>query len=455
MSERRIITYYRPRIQIPVETMFDAPGSYALYCLPIDGAQALLRICQYLTREVTFIDEIIDERVFYGPTDETLQLIRDVAGETEIGLMSGCDFSTIESLLAQVVSALDAAAACICQTAEWQQNQASRLPPLDGYVDTEQVTYLPESETQGSPVPPATDEARCELAQAHYYYTFQMFTEQILPFANETADKLTAAIVATTAFGALAGFVGIPVAILSAIVVAVIAWAIDGSIENFTNWMLGNKDEIICEIYNNLPDIPAAAAAVRAYVDDASEISFLDKKVLNTVLASVWHMTWVFQDQQDNGTWDAYLVPGQCDDCEPYPENCWPLYPCDLGDWVQSNPPNSLVCNGSYPECIGGYSYYTACEVEVPSSPFWIKIWWIPRSPSAPEATADFDVYLEPGHIHKPLYPTASKPVDVLTSDTYQVTGADLGKTVQIQVIQAAWYFDVVEYCIYDYDPDA
>jgi len=455
MSERRVIPYYRPRVQVPVGTMFDAPGEYALYCLPIDGAQALLRICQYLTREVTYIDEIIDDRVFYGPTEETLQLIRDIAGETEIGLMSGCDFSTIETLLGEVVAALESAAACICQTSEWQERLASTLPPLDGYVDTGQVTYLLESETQGNPTPPATDEARCELAQAHYYYTFQMFTEEILPFANETADKLTAALVATTAFGAVAGFVGIPVAILSAIVVAVIAWGVNGSIENFTNWMLGNKDEIICEIYNNLPDIPAAAAAVGAYVNDASEISFLDKKVLNTVLASVWHMTWVFEDQQDNGTWDAYLVPGQCDDCEPYPDYCQALYPCNLSDWTQQTPPDSLICNGAYPQCRLGWSRHNIHVVEVPSSPFWIKIWWIPRSPSAPTATADFDVYLYPGEIQKPLYPTAAKPIDVLTSDTYQVSGATPGQTIAIQVIQAGWYFDIVEYCVYDYDPDA
>jgi hypothetical protein len=85
----------------------------------------------------------------------------------------------------------------------------------------------------------------------------------------------------------------------------------------------------------------------------------------------------------------------------------------------------------------------------------WVKIHWIPRGEST-HATADFDVMVgENQETQIALYPTASKLVDIPTSDTYSFVYDGVGTPVSIQVIQAVWWFDVVWMCFYDYDPDA
>lgn len=447
MTDRRIIPYYRPRIQIPVSTMSDAPGQWALFCLPIDGAQALARICGYLNREVTYIGEVVDNQVFAGPTQAELETIRDIVGETELALMAGCDFSTLEATLAAISTTLDAMMVCICQATEYQGDIANRLPDLSEYVLEGLVTYKPTEQAMVPFTPPVGGSEECELAQAMFYYTYQMFTEQILPFATSTADALTTAIIATATFVGVASWVGLPVALLAGIFAAAVNWAIDGSITNFVNWLLGNKDELICEIYNNLPDAAAAAAAARAYVNAAGDLPATDKFLLNQVIGSAWHMSVVFADQQQNGTWDAYLVPGQCDDCEPPDPECVTL-DCDLGNWSQI-PPAVLACEGGSPYITSAQpARWIATAPIQQANDFRLEVDWTAKGDSG-SATMRVDLWSKDTNTHITVGPDAVQPVGSRTISIWDLaSGASVGEELQLASAQMGWYAVIHSYCI-------
>ena len=264
---------------------FDA----TIICLTGAELELLRNMTQYLHRRSTFVSEY-HENYYLAPDNNEWNELDALVANLEDKLM-GCDIDGLIDAINNQTSVLDVMRQCVCQINYWQGLQAQALPDLTGYVDEGLVTYKSEVETRGAPSVPPTDEAKCELAQAFWYYVYQMYKEEILPFADSTADKLTAGIVAASSFALLAGFLGIPVFVLSSIVLAVISWAVDGSIEDFINWLLGTKDEIICTLYNNYPDYDAAAAAVKAFIDGQSELSLLDKALARVVFGSAWHMT--------------------------------------------------------------------------------------------------------------------------------------------------------------------
>lgn len=455
MTERRIIKFQNTRIQVPVDTMFTSPGEYGLYCLPIDGAQALARIAPYLDREVTYVDEVIDERLFYGPYEADLYQIRDLLGELEVQLMSPCDFSPIVTELQAIASAVNALQ-CVCSAMTRTETATPWGGLLPDYLDSGQA--YPGYELPEQAVPSQSDPDSCGIAQLYWAVAQQTLTETLLPAAASTFDTFVPIL-----YALVQGWTTGPAAILPAYGVAetvqeLLELGYAGSQENLVNWLYGVKQDWVCLVYNMLQEGTSDKAISQALRNNiiypAEDLSPGDKLAV-AFCSAQWAFRIAKQAWADQTVWAIQnSEPGYCDPCDPYPENCTALYPCNLSDWILSIPGVSLICNGDYPQCRQSWSRYTAGIVQVPSTTFWIKIWWIPRSPSAPTATADFDVYLQPGDIHKPLYPTAAKPKDVLTSDTYQVTGATLGKTVQLQVIQAGWYFDIVEYCVYDYNPD-
>lgn len=454
MTERRLINIYRPRETIPIDDIEQHPGEYAWFCLPLDGVTAIRRILPYLNREVTYVYEEVDAKSYYGPTATELEAFRDLESELEDVFMAGCDFAELVTVLEEIRDEVAAMSACTCETSYWQTRQTATLPPLDGYVDTTQVTYLTEGATRGTFTPPTTNQENCELAQAHYYYTFAMFTEEILPFAQETSDALTAAIIATAAFSSLAGFVGLPIALLSSLVASVVAWAVDGSIAEFENWLFASKDEIVCAIYEAMPDVDAAAAAVAAYVDQAEEISVLDKAVLKAVLASPWHMTWVFDDQQTNSTWDAYLVPGQCDTCEsPMPPTCLEFTPCSLNDWDEGG----ITCEAGYPRPTSGAPRYLLGTQQVPASnPYWVVFAWIPYSFNPDYQWGEMDVMFKrvSDGSSDVVFNTGEQPAGVFRVDVFEVTDpAFLNNEVYLKYRPTVFSGELVYGCVLDYDP--
>jgi len=440
----RVKKLYRPRVQIPVDMVFDQAGEFAWYCLPKDGVSILRKVLEYGLRRITYIEEIITDTQFLTPDDATMEQIRELVERTEIGLMSECGTDELNSTLELINATLGLMKECICDVAYWAGKQTERLPNLDGYVDQGNVTYANADDAQGEPGPIATDAARCAIAQAHYWYVYSAFTEDILPFAESSVDKLTSAIVATATFAGLASWVGMPVAVLTSIVSVVINWAVDGSIEEFVNWLFASKDEIICEIYEGLPDYDVASANVAAYIDVAGEPSYLDKQVLKTMMASAWHMRFVAEDQQDNGTWDEYIESDACDECDvPTPEGCVSFLPCNLDDWDGG----TVSCSGTRPNITGGTSTYEGGGIAIPLNAT-LRLVWIARGTGDNQGACNVSVVRQSDQQSVLVGNTGLQDFDeIITSDLIVPSWFSAGEAY-IKLQQANYTIEPLYWCI-------
>lgn len=453
MTEERLIRYYRPRIQIPVETMQEYPGEYALYCLPVAGANALLRIVPYLRRTVTYVSEIVNDKYFRGPNETVLNAIWDICSEMEESLRMGANCQDIVDAINNLTTTmtwngnqtrniLTMLKDCTCAAATAIKNQTSTLQNLSEYVDAGSVTYGLVGDTEASYTPPSTNQEKCEWAQSIYWYMYEQLTEVLLPYADQVSDQLLTAVVATGIFGSLAGFVGLPIALVTAIVTTLIDWAIDGAIVNVTNWLVANRDEMICELYNGLPNLDAARQNIVSYVEGASGISYLDGQVI-LLLMSTWHMGWVRLEQETNGTWDPFFVTGQCDDCQDYPAVCNLVGQCNLSNWSGGN----VECIDNKAVVKGGNSQYTAYTFTVPSNNAYLRVYWTPRAEAGQSANFDFGLVLN-GTDYGVIY-GATGVANVQRYDDAQVPSQLWGQSgAQLFVLQHSWWCQIDAICI-------
>lgn len=436
--------YYDPRVLIETERIIDPQLNAILICLTGPQVEMLRNLTQYLHRRSTFAQDF-DKQGYLAPSNANWTIIEAIVADLEDDLMSDCLEDLIAAIVAQTV-VLDAMMQCICNISSFQDNYAARLPDTSGYVDEVLLNYQDEDETRGDPVVSPTDTARCEIAQAMYYYVFDAFTEHLLPFANSSADVLTAAIIATSTFTVLTGFLGLPIATLALVVTALVSWAVDGSIANFTSWLFAIKDEYICALYNSYPDYDEAGNAVRSLIDDEVGISTLEKAIAKSIMASSWHMTWVSKDQQVNGTWDSFMVPGQCDDCVPPDVECTYLEPCVIGDW-DSTPPGGLVCTDDTPEIRSGFSLYSAGTAVQPTSTFDVEIDW--TATGTGPSQIDFDLISRDTswQINGQILPALAQ--GQRRTDTVQLSSpGTIGEILDIQLIQAVYWGKVHKYCL-------
>jgi hypothetical protein len=267
---------------------------------------------------------------------------------------------------------------CICDgissVASGVSNLAQRLPDIGPWVDLGDVTFDSVGDTMGAPTVPSTDNERCELAQAIYLWWFDTFTTTLLPAAGATGTALVGVIVTVSAFAAVASFVALPAVLLSAIFGAVVAWGISGSVASFENWLLASKDEIVCILYNNIPDYGACVTALHSWIDSQSSPSFLDKQVFKSMVTE-WHMTWIAEDQQENETWDAYLVAGQCGTCGTILDGCVSVVSYSEDDWVGG----SWYDNWGPLALGGGTAYWNEVQRESSETGDVVRFYWYPR----------------------------------------------------------------------------
>lgn len=342
-EERRLISFYTPRIQIPIEDIDLESTETALYCLPVQGAEMLVRVAPYLQRVVTFIHSVVTPKTFRGPTSGEMGVIDEIVAETMEGLIMACDFSDITDKMDTQIAILAGLADCICNQAGTSKQDVARLPDMSVYRDDGKATYNTVQDSLAYYTELETGTEACEMAQAFFQYVFEMYTEDLLPYAVATADTLTALIIGTIPFTALAGFLGIPIAILGAMVLALVDWAVSGSVSDFTNWMLTAKQDIVCILSKWLPDKDVATAALRIWINDQTEITVLDKAVLRTVLCSSWHLSWVIKEQQENGTWDNAIQSGYCSTCYDEDDLYWFGYPCASATLLGGCGPNDCI----------------------------------------------------------------------------------------------------------------
>ena len=442
----RVKKHYSTRIIIETQRVIESSVKDSLVCLTGAELEMLRNITHYLERRTTFVSEYRTTD-YLCPDNDEWDTISAIVAQLQEKLM-GCDIDLLIDAINTQTDVLDSLMQCVCQTTSWQAQQTAALPELTGYTDLDTVTYERPDDTMGGFTPPPTDEAKCELAQAFWYYVYDVYTVKLLPFADSSTDALVAAIVATTAFASLALFAGIPVLLLGAIAFALVQWGVSGSISNFINWMLGTKDEIICLIYNNLPDTAVAAAAVSDFIDADGTLSILDKLVLKSIMASSWHMTWVFLDQETNGTWDAYLVPGQCNFCVLPPSGCFSIGPCDLDDWVGG----SVECVDNLATVKGGLTRWVK-ESHAPAASQYLVVHFIPRSDGYPTATIDWGLTRVSDTTHFSVITGVPYPVDVPVTVYAAVPSAIWGVECNLDAYQQAYWAAPLYWCLQDDAP--
>ena len=414
------------------------------FCCLAGADIALIKLLLgYAKRRINWDSGTLEHiRLYAGITDSEYQTVIDNIQRIEGNLMGVICISDIVDVLSTINDTIAAMASCVCQATEYQERIASGLPEMAGYVDAGLVTYQQPDDTQASPSVPGTDAEKCELAQSMYQYVYQLYTETLLPYASSTADSLTAAIVATTLFAGLASFVGMPISILASIVAVVISWGVDGSIANFTNWLLGIKDEYICTLYSTYPDYDAAAAAVSAMLDAQTELSFLDRLIAKSVMASAWHMRWISLEQQTNGTYDAYIVPGYCGQCLDYPAGCIAVSACNLSDWDGG----TVVCDGGYAQVRGGSSRYTGIAVTLTAGEY-LSFAWYPRADVPVNPRVDVNIVTTDGIYSGIVWTDATGPRDVLKWENWQVTPTWDGREVYLIVDQDSYWCELRAIC--------
>lgn len=449
VEQWRIKKYYDKRQMIETQRVITPQFDNIVVCLTGSDLEMLRNLMPLLRWRTSFVSEYHTNH-YLCPDNADWDLIQGLVADLERRLMGGEIEALITAIEAQT-DVIDVLRQCVCETAAWQQKQASMLPDLNGYVGNEDVTYLSPSETEGTFTPPETDTLRCELAQAIWWYTYELHTEILLPFADTTSDRLTSLVVGAVGFGALAGFVGIPVAVLSAIVIAIVAWGVSGSISNLVNWFLATKDEIICILYDNLPDTSTAATLVRAYVNDQSELSFLEKAVINSVLASSWHYGWICKDQQENDTWRDYFVQGQCQACEEYPEGCIYVGPCVLADWTDG----TVGCIQGRAAILGALSYWTK-HTFVPGPGTYLVVYYYPRANGGgyPYARANWGFTKVSNLTHTIVIAGQDKARDVLQVEYAAIPAGLWGIECYFHMQQVGFWCSPVYVCILDAPPE-
>ena len=439
-------TYYEPRVLVDTESVLNNTFPDVLLCLTGEQANMLRNMTQYLHRRSTFAQDL--ETGYYAAPDESdWDTISALVADLEYKLMGGnCD-ELIDAIEAQT-AVLATMMQCVCQNTAWQAQQATRLPPLEGYVEETLVTYANPEDAWVTPTAPGTDTIKCQYAQAIYLWMLQSYTETLLPFASTTTETLLAALVATVGFGSLATFVGMPVAVLTGIVSVAINWAVDGSIANFTNWLYYAKDEIVCSYYNDLPDYAAAAASVKAFIDTQDELSYLDKALAKGLFGSEWHMRWIVQDQITNSTWDSYFVAGQCAPCFPTPGGCVGIGPCNLDDW-----------DGGSVECVAGAAWHKGGtsvwqgESGIAPSSGYLVVHFIPRSDGYPTPISNFGLTRVSDGQHYNVITGVSHPVDVPVTVYAAIPSILWGNEVYFDATQATYWSQPIYFCLQESPP--
>jgi hypothetical protein len=224
------------------------------------------------------------------------------------------------------------------------------------------------------------------------------------------------------------------------------AWAIDGSISSIINWLLAIKDEYVCALYNAYPDYALASQSASSLINSDGTLSYLEKAMLKSLMASSWHMTWVSQDQQDNGTWDSYFVEGQCDLCFLDEE-------CALPDCVSENwggiPPGVLGCEAGKPYALNAFPIrWLGTAPTQPAAGFKLQVNWHAFGDSG-NAILGCDLKSDDTEHQIAVSPPASQPVGNTTTSEWELSSpGTIGEGLDLRLTQATWYGAVNWYCI-------
>ena len=335
---------------MPIEDVLDIDATDDLYCLSSNGVAAIRRVLGYLTRQITYLYEAVDDAYYLGATDLEFQDILDEVSRLEGQLMSPCDFSEIVTAIDANTAAI-AALQCICT-----QMDAGRVgdvfgPDVSGLIDG--GLARPIMDVPSETIPAQGDDDACAIAQLYWSWTFEVITEQILPAWDSAFDDLIPILAGI--IGEIIGPApgdGIPIYAVAELLQELIEIGYSSARENLINWLYAVKEEWVCEAYSLIKEGSSSSAIAQAVkdgiIDTALDISFGDKVVL-AFFGGPWAVSLAKRAFENETIWAADNVePGFCADCEPSEFEYNVTIPCVEVDWLTGDPP---TCHNGMPRC--------------------------------------------------------------------------------------------------------
>jgi len=345
VEEWRRKSYYRTRVLIDTGDVLVPEYSGILVCLEPGELAMLRQLTQYLHRRSTFVSDYGD--TFYvAPSTSEWDDIQAIVAELEDKLMSGCDdiVTALEDIEAQL--------ACLCTNAG-SPPMAQPGPAYDAIVNE----YLDDGtlavdDAYGSTVP--VDGDRCALAQLTYAFMFEMMDETVIPTEKVLVDIILPLAVGAVASAIGSPLLGVPVAAITATLIALGDLAADNELANLRNALFANKEELVCAMYNGL-DVSYAQAhnEAAAVVNDMESLGATDKIIVRALLAP-WAMKQC-KTVYDSGTpWAVSNVTADyCLVCDEVEGSDW------IGIPVFAEKTLSWVSGGWVWGCVQGEFYGT------------------------------------------------------------------------------------------------
>lgn len=327
MSEQwRVKRYYRTRVLIDTDDVITPAYDSILVCLEASELAMLRQVTQYLHRRSTFASEYNDN-YYLAPSDEQWDSLQAIVAGLEEKLMSGCD---------EIVAALDAIAtytACICDNLA-NPPLAQPGPAYDAVIEE----YLGDGtlsieDDNGSTTP--ADAERCALAQLTYAFMFEFMDETVIPTEKVLVDIILPLAVGAVTSAIGSPLLGVPVAAITATLIALGDLAADNELANLRNALFANKEELVCAMYNGMElSYQQAHNEAAAVVNDMESLGATDKIIVRALLAP-WAMAQCKRVYDDATSWaTSNVTAGYCDACSEIEGSDWIAIPYFLEETV-------------------------------------------------------------------------------------------------------------------------
>jgi hypothetical protein len=218
------------------------------------------------------------------------------------------------------LDAILAAVSCICPNL-LEMRAGTTLQPDS--LNTDEITDVFEwsDDVPNPTIPSETETAACAISQLWYQAGFEVITEAVLPASRAAFDVLLALVAAKVAV--MTGGLTLPQA-LGAVTVAdlvkeLIEGGFDASESNIYNWMVTNKEDIVCALYEQVLAGGTATscwtACYDAVIASSAEISALDKAMLWLFMGHVAYVIAYLAYTESTDWATSVVVPGYCSVC--------------------------------------------------------------------------------------------------------------------------------------------
>jgi hypothetical protein len=218
------------------------------------------------------------------------------------------------------LDAILAAVSCICPNLLEMRAETTLQPDS---LNTDEITDVFEwSDSVPDPDVPSQEEtAACAISQLWYQAGFEVITEAVLP-ASRAAFRVLLALVAAKV-ATMTGGLTLPQVLgavkVSDLVADLIEGGFDASESNIYNWMVTNKEDIVCALYEQVLAGGTATscwtACYDSVIEPSSEISALDKAMLWLFMGHVAYVIAYLAYTESTDWATSVVVPGYCSVC--------------------------------------------------------------------------------------------------------------------------------------------